>query len=31
VITSVIGSGSGVINGAGGGQRYIQLATKITF
>jgi hypothetical protein len=31
VITSVIGSGSGVINGTGGGQRYIQLAAKFTF
>jgi len=31
VITSVLGSGSGVINGTGGGQRYIQLAAKLTF
>ena len=31
VITSVVGSGSGVINGTGGGQRYIQLAAKFTF
>jgi hypothetical protein len=31
VITSVVGSGSGVINGTGGGQRYLQLAAKFTF
>jgi hypothetical protein len=31
VVTSVIGSGSGVINGTGGGQRYMQLGTKFTF
>jgi Carboxypeptidase regulatory-like domain len=31
VVTSVVGSGSGVINGTGGGQRYIQLAAKVTF
>jgi len=31
VVTSVIGSGSGTINGTGGGQRYVQLAAKLTF
>jgi hypothetical protein len=31
VVTSVIGSGSGVINGTGGGQRYLQIGTKFTF